>query len=263
MGMEAPPQQKTLRDLRLQTFRRRYELDRGLLEAIKDAPGHDFIRNPAGQLSYLYLTAYVAEAAAYWCQSPPTELKVLDWGAGRGQTSFLLERFGFKMTMADLLSGPDAPSFTDAPLLVGRDVISLTHPWKLPFEDGAFDVSLSFGVLEHVEDDVRSLSELHRVTQPGGLLFVFYLPQVLSWTQRVAHLRGNRYHDRLYGMRRTRDMLRESGFQVLDEWHRQLLPKNAVRWPLFRQFERLDQLASSHPPLMYFTTDIEFVATPL
>lgn len=260
--MNALGRQQALREIRLRAFRRRYELDEGILRAIKGVPGHEFLSNPAGQLVYIYLAAYVVEAATSWFGVAPPDLRVLDWGSGKGQTSFLLERHGVRTTMADLVSGDEDSSFGQtAPLLAGREVVPLTHPWKLPFEEGAFDVSLSFGVLEHVEDDVRSLAELHRVTRPGGLLFVFFLPQVLSWTQRVAHLRGNRYHDRLYGRRRTRAMLQAGGFEVLDEWHRQLLPKNTVRWPWYRQVERLDQLVSSHPPLRYLTTDIEFVAT--
>jgi len=251
-----------LREIRQRTFRRRHELDAGLLDAVKDVPGHEFITNPASQLVYLYLTAYVAEAASYWFDRPAPDFKVLDWGSGKGQVSYLLERQGVQTTMADLVSDHEDSDFIQtAPLLAGRDVVPLTSTWELPFEDETFDVSLSFGVLEHVEDDRRSLAELHRVTKRGGLLFVFFLPQVLSWTQRIAHLRGNRYHDRLYGVRGTRAMLQEGGFDVLDDWRRQLLPKNTVRYPCYRQVERLDQVASSHPPLKYFTTDIEFIAT--
>lgn len=260
--MRTSERQEILRNIRSQAFRRRYELDAGLLDLIRDVPGHEFLRNPAGQLVYLYLTAYVAEAAAYWCGTPASELRVLDWGSGTGQTSFLLERLGVHTTMADIATGqPDSSFVGPGPLLAGRDVVPLSHPWRLPFEDAAFDVVLSFGVLEHVEDDVRSLAELRRVTKPQGLLFVFFLPQVLSWTQRVAHLRGNRYHDRLYRMGRSKAMLETSGFRVLDGWYRQLLPKNTVRWPCFRHVERVDQFASSRTPLRYFTTDIEFVAT--
>jgi len=259
--MVAPKQQEALREIRLAAFRHRYELDTGLSDLVKDDPSFAFVRNPAGQLVYLYLAAYVAEAAAYWCELPVADLKVLDWGAGRGQASFLLERLGVRTTMADVVSDGGDSTFGESALLAGRDVVPLTHGSNLPFQDATFDVSLSFGVLEHVEDDVGSLAELHRVTKPGGLLFIFFLPQFLSWTQRVAHLRGNRYHDRLYRIRGTEAMLRKSGFDVLDKWHRQLLPKNTVSWPLFRQVERLDQLATSMTPLKFLATDIEFVAT--
>lgn len=45
----------------------------------------------------------------------------------------------------------------------------------LPFEDGSFDVTFCFCVLHHVPPDQRGafVSEMHRVTRPGGLLFTF------------------------------------------------------------------------------------------
>jgi len=48
--------------------------------------------------------------------------------------------------------------------------------------------------------------------------------------------------------------------ELLDTWYRQLLPKNSVRYPNFRLFERLDQFTTEHTPLRYFATNIEFVS---
>ena len=121
--MEALAKQEILREIRLRAFRERHELDAGLLDLIDDTPGHEFLRNPAGQLVYLYLTRYVAEAAAYWCGAPARDLRVLDWGAGKGQVSFLLERHGVRTTMADILGDEEDSSFGQhAPLL-----LSLIH----------------------------------------------------------------------------------------------------------------------------------------
>ena len=39
---------------------------------------------------------------------------------------------------------------------------------ELPVEDGAFDLVLCTQVLEHCDDPVRAVSELRRVTAPGG-----------------------------------------------------------------------------------------------
>ncbi len=55
-------------------------------------------------------------------------------------------------------------------------------------------------------------------------------------------------------------MLANTGFTLLDIWHRQLLPKNTVRYPNYRAFERLDQMLVNFTPLRYFATNIEFVA---
>ena len=42
----------------------------------------------------------------------------------------------------------------------------------LPFADGTFDVTYSFKVLSHVPDLGRALSEMARVTRPGGRVFI-------------------------------------------------------------------------------------------
>lgn len=52
----------------------------------------------------------------------------------------------------------------------GLDV-HLGSATALPFKDDSFDVSYSFKVLAHVEDLPRALSEMARVTRPGGRVF--------------------------------------------------------------------------------------------
>jgi ubiquinone/menaquinone biosynthesis C-methylase UbiE len=47
----------------------------------------------------------------------------------------------------------------------------------LPFDDASFDVTCSFKVLAHVPDIERALSEMARVTRPGGVVLAeFYNP---------------------------------------------------------------------------------------
>jgi SAM-dependent methyltransferase len=47
----------------------------------------------------------------------------------------------------------------------------------LPFEDASFDVTCSFKVLPHVPDIGKALSEMARVTRPGGVIVAeFYNP---------------------------------------------------------------------------------------
>lgn len=50
----------------------------------------------------------------------------------------------------------------------------------LPFADGEFDVTCSFKVLPHVQAIGKALSEMARVTKPGGVILAeFYNP--ISW----------------------------------------------------------------------------------
>lgn len=263
-GQSARSSRSALARRRREIFARPYPLDQEILTATATEPGHAFLTNPTSHVIYRYLTQYVAEVARTELGPGTDPVRVLDWGSGKGQVSFLLEKLGLQCTRADVVAGGEDSSFGQpTPLLDGQLVVPLEHPWKLPFDSGAFDVALSVGVLEHVPDDRSSLRELHRVLRPGGLLFVFDLPASTSWTQRASHLRGCRYHDRLYGMRATRRMVREPGFLVLDSWRRQLLPKNTVRWPLPRHVERIDQALTDWTPLGLLATSIELVARRL
>ena len=96
---------------------------------------------------------------------------VLECGCGTG---LLLERmagFASKATGIDL-----SPGMLEKAKERGLDVTvgSLT---ELPFADASFDVTCSFKVLAHVPDIGKALSEMARVTRPGGVILAeFYNP---------------------------------------------------------------------------------------
>ncbi|GAB7033719.1 class I SAM-dependent methyltransferase [Streptomyces sp. NPDC021749] len=53
--------------------------------------------------------------------------------------------------------------------------------YLLPLADGAVDVCFSSNVLEHVADPQTFLSELIRVTRPGGLVYVAFTNWLSPW----------------------------------------------------------------------------------
>ncbi|MFE6283668.1 class I SAM-dependent methyltransferase [Streptomyces sp. NPDC057877] len=53
--------------------------------------------------------------------------------------------------------------------------------YLLPLRDGAADVTFSSNVLEHVADPQTFLSELARVTRPGGLIYVSFTNWLSPW----------------------------------------------------------------------------------
>ncbi|MFP5228299.1 MAG: class I SAM-dependent methyltransferase [Acidobacteriota bacterium] len=191
------------------------------------------------------------------------QLSILDWGCGKGHVSKLLGDLNpGKLVSCDVVSGKDDSSFGQETPILDRYKISvepLVHEWKLPFADESFNLVLSFGVLEHVPDDRASVEEIVRVMKPGGLFFCFHLPTKLSWTQFAARRGGDNYHDRLYTTRTVRNLLGQNHLAILDLWYRSILPKNRIRYPAFRLFERIDQLLTEHTPLRYFATNLEFV----
>ncbi|MGH7318166.1 MAG: class I SAM-dependent methyltransferase, partial [Candidatus Rokuibacteriota bacterium] len=98
--------------------------------------------------------------------------RVLDWGAGWGQTSLLLWAHGLEVVAYDVEDKGAASGLLAG---VGVPYVVEAGP-KLPFADGAFDAVLNCGVLEHVDDAGCALGELRRVLRPGGWLFTYHLP---------------------------------------------------------------------------------------
>ncbi|MFH1149158.1 MAG: methyltransferase domain-containing protein [Actinomycetota bacterium] len=53
---------------------------------------------------------------------------------------------------------------------------------NLPFRDGAFDLTVSYDVIEHVDDPARFVSETVRVLRPGGRLLIYTPSARDRWT---------------------------------------------------------------------------------
>jgi SAM-dependent methyltransferase len=62
----------------------------------------------------------------------------------------------------------------------------------LPFGNDFFDVVLLHEVIEHVNDDRRTISEAHRVTRPGGVVVVFAPNRLFPFETHGAYF-GKRY----------------------------------------------------------------------
>ena len=95
---------------------------------------------------------------------------------------------------------------------------------KLPFEDNTFDCVVTSEVLEHIQDDVNVISELHRVLKPGGSLGVT-VPT--WWPEKVNWMLSDEYHApksvgghvRIYSATELKAKLRSAGFEVTDSHH--------------------------------------------
>jgi len=110
-------------------------------------------------------------AATTRAVAPKRGERILDLAAGTGTSSAALARSGAHVVAADFSTGM---------LEVGRErhgsipnlVFVHADALDLPFADGEFDaVTMSFG-LRNVEDTHKALSELFRVTAPGGRIVI-------------------------------------------------------------------------------------------
>jgi SAM-dependent methyltransferase len=93
--------------------------------------------------------------------------RCLDLGSDNGVVSLLLRQGGGEWASADLTEEA-VSSIRD---LVGTDVHQVTGG-VLPFPDGEFHSVVVVDMIEHLADDQAFVSELARITKPGGLLVV-------------------------------------------------------------------------------------------
>jgi len=252
-----------LRRIRYRLFFGKYDPDPALSETAASVKSHFFLANPASQAVYQYLTRFVVETCRTVLGRQPGKLHVLDWGAGKGHVAYFLNKLGVRTDCCDMDRDADDSAFHMETPVLDRfriRVHPLKHAYALPHASSSMDAVLSFGVLEHVPCVRKSLREINRVLKPGGLFFCMFLPYTLSWTQRLAHLRGDHYHPVLYSTGKVRELMHRAHFDLMDLWHRQLLPKNSVVYPQAHAFESLDLFCTEFTPLKYLATNIEFVA---
>jgi SAM-dependent methyltransferase len=250
--------------LRQDILSRHWPLDQEITAVASTFPSHRFLQNPAGQYAYVYLTNYVKAVSERHLGRTFDQIEILDWGCGKGHVSKLLRDLGpARLESCDIENDKDDSSFGQQTPILEHFQIPVTplhHSSDLPYAASSFDVVVSFGVLEHVANDAESLAEITRILKPGGLFFCFFLPTKLSWTQKIAHMQGSEYHDRLYSKKDVETLLQPVDLKLHDIWYRQLFPKNSISYPAFRHFEQIDQFFTRHTPLRYFATNIEFVA---
>ena len=182
----------------------------------------------------LALWNYIRMANEIAGQVPPCDL--LDWGCGVGQMTYLLRRRGLRVTAFDL--GTEDIKLPDLPLWRGLQVVRTTDPIVLPFAAGSFAAVLSCGVFEHVTegdtpgDEIASLREIFRVLRPGGLFFVYQLPQRTAWQEALIRRFGLGYsHPRRFSRREIAALLSENGFVVQRLRHGNMVPKNLSGMP--------------------------------
>ena len=140
---------------------------------------------------------------------------------------------------------------------------------RLPFEDNSFNAVLSCGVLEHVQDPGGSLDELHRVLQPGGRLYVYKLPNRLSYLEAIARIAGLYYHgkyiyDRVYTSRSAQALVEAHSFNVQAARLTNLLPltvSHSKREEVDRLIWRLNVALGRVPGLRMLATNVEVDAT--
>jgi SAM-dependent methyltransferase len=130
--------------------------------------------------------------------------RVLDFGCGSGYGSALIAKAADSVHALDVAQ--DAIDYARAHFSRPNLEFSRVQPdAQLPFDNGSFDLVLSFQVFEHVRDTGRYLAEIQRVLAPGGRLILItpdrdtrLFPLQRPW---------NRWHLKEYSQRGLRRIL--------------------------------------------------------
>lgn len=141
--------------------------------------------------------------------APRSGSRLLDAGCGSGRELDELAAWG-SVTGVDLC----AESVASARARGHADVHCAAIE-RMPFPDERFDVVTCLDVIEHTPDDRATLTELRRVTRPGGLLVVTVPAYQSLWS---AHDVVNR-HFRRYRAASLREAAVESGWSVVRDTH--------------------------------------------
>lgn len=128
------------------------------------------------------------EAHARRCGKSREQIRVLDWGCGRGRMVVSLRKQGFIAYGVD----PDEAAVSNGARLVGAlgypadTLAAIDTAARTKFPASHFDFVFSNQVLEHVRDLPATISEIARITRAGGAGLHIFPPR---WHVREAHLR--------------------------------------------------------------------------
>src|SRR5215204_5991820 len=131
------------------------------------------------------------------------KLRIVDVGCGTGANLEMLSQFG-RAEGVDV--SDDALEFCRRKGLTVQKGLAET----LPCADETFDISTALDVIEHLDDDLAGLKEMHRVTRPGGYSLIFV--PAFMWLWGVQDDISN--HRIRYTRKQIVDRLQRAGFQV-------------------------------------------------
>lgn len=127
--------------------------------------------HPSVLRSHTWRTA--ANSAAYLLPHLQAGRAVLDVGCGPGTITADLAAL---VDPGQVVAVDNAPAILDAAraTVAGRDLANVrveqADVYRLPFDDGSFDVVHAHQVLQHLSDPVAALAEMRRVCRPGGVV---------------------------------------------------------------------------------------------
>jgi len=176
------------------------------------APDHDDASSPW----YHLVGEYLGEVAG---------LRILEVACGRGGFVRQLARAGARVTGCDFSSAALRAAATKVLTSNGQPPLaSLVQgdAQNLPFAGNSFDVVVSCETIEHLPRVLAALREIHRVTRPGGRLFLttpnyFNFMGLYELYARFRHpdRKDDQPFDRRQWFPQIRHWIRQAGWTIL------------------------------------------------
>jgi len=162
------------------------------------------------------------------------DLKLLDVGCGAGNMIHHLGRYG-QVKGVEIDPRPVAIAHER-----GYDVDQGDATQGLAYDDASFDAVSALDVIEHNEDDMSILREVHRVLKPGGHTIITVPAFMWLW----SHNDDLNAHIRRYTAGELRGKLQEAGFRV-----RRMTYNNFFVFPMAASLILLRRGGDSEPEL--------------
>src|SRR4051794_36812515 len=130
--------------------------------------------------------------------------RILDVGCGTGANLLMLSQYG---DAEGVDVSEDALAFCRER---GLTNVKLGAAEKLPYDDDTFDLVTALDVVEHLDDDLAGLREMHRVLRPGGRVLLFVPTFMFLWGLQddVSN------HRRRYRLPELQSVLEQAGFEI-------------------------------------------------
>jgi FkbM family methyltransferase len=122
----------------------------------------------------------------------PKTARILEAGCGSGRVLRTLADLGYRRLVGQEISTQRLNHVRDR----GPDAAQLVRSADLPFAPASFDAVVSTGVIEHVCDPRRWLTQLARVVRPGGIVSLTSDTYMWRWLQRLGLYRSVQPIDR-------------------------------------------------------------------